>query len=67
MLPPLINNPIVHLGMQFNDLPRSYCLCKHETSVEFVLIEHGGRSRLSDELMNEPFEVPLEYTSPLIA
>jgi len=41
------------------------CLCEHETSVEFVLIEHGGRSRLSDELMNEPFEVPLNYTFAL--
>jgi len=42
-----------------------FCLCEHETSVEFVLIEHGGRSCLSDELMNEPFEVPLEYTFAL--
>jgi len=39
-----------------------YCLCEHETSVELILIEHRGRSRLSDELMDEPFEVPLEYT-----
>ena len=42
-----------------------YLLCEHETIGEVILIEHGGSSCLSDELVNEPIEVPLEYTFAL--
>ena len=42
-----------------------YCLCEHETIGEVVLIEHRRSSCLSDELMNEPIEVPLKYTFAL--
>ena len=42
-----------------------YLLCKHETIGEVILIVDRGSSCLSDELMNEPIEVPLEYTFAL--
>ena len=40
-------------------------LCEHEPIGEFALIEHRRSSCLSDELMNEPIEVPLKYTFAL--
>ena len=40
-------------------------LCKHEPIGEFILIVNRGSSCLSDELMNEPIPVPLEYTFAL--
>ena len=42
-----------------------YCLCEHETISEVVLIVNRRSSCLSDELMNEPIEVPLKYTFAL--
>jgi len=40
-------------------------LCEHETIGEIILIVDRGSSCLSDELVNEPIEVPLEYTFAL--
>ena len=40
-------------------------LCEHEPILEFVLIVNRRSSCLSDELMNKPIEVPLEYTFAL--
>jgi len=40
-------------------------LCKHETIGEIILIVNRGSSCLSNELVNEPIEVPLEYTFAL--
>jgi hypothetical protein len=37
-------------------------LCEHETIGEFILIVDRGSSCLSNELMNEPIPVALEYT-----
>jgi len=42
-----------------------YLLCKHETIGEVILIVDRRSSCLSDELMNEPIEVLLEYTFAL--
>jgi len=42
-----------------------YLLCEHETIGEVILIVDGGSSCLSNELVNEPIEVPLEYTFAL--
>ena len=42
-----------------------YLLCEHETIFKGILIVNGGSSCLSDELMNEPIEVPLKYTFAL--
>ena len=42
-------------------------LCKHHTIHELALIEHGRSSCLSDELVNEPIPVALEYTFTLDA
>jgi len=42
-----------------------YLLCKHETIFKGILIVNRGSSCLSDELMNEPIEVALEYTFAL--
>ena len=40
-------------------------LGKHHTIHKLTLIENRRSSCLSDELMNEPFEVALEYTFTL--
>ena len=40
-------------------------LCKHETIAEFTFIEDRRSSCLSDELVDEPLEVALEYTFAL--
>jgi len=42
-----------------------YSLCEHEPILEFVLIVNRRSSCLSDELMNEPIEVLLNYTFAL--
>jgi len=40
-------------------------LCKHETIGEVVAVINRGSSCLSNELVNEPIEVLLEYTFAL--
>ena len=42
-----------------------YLLCEHETIGEVILIVDRGSSCLSNELMNKPIEVLLEYTFAL--
>ena len=40
-------------------------LCEHETIAEFTFIEDRRSACLSDELVDEPIEVPLKYTFTL--
>jgi len=42
-----------------------YLLCEHKPILKFVLIVNGGSSCLSDELVNEPIKVLLDYTFAL--
>ena len=53
------------LGIKKGARMPPYLLCKHETIGEVILIVDGGSSCLSNELMNEPIEVALEYTFTL--
>jgi len=53
------------LGIKKGARMPPYLLCKHEPIGEVILIVDGGSSCLSNELMNEPIEVLLEYTFAL--
>ena len=53
------------LGIKKGGTNAPYLLCEHESISEVVLIVNRGSSCLSNELVNEPIEVPLEYTFAL--